>query len=72
MPHPADNITLANRRYVTLILRLTLDQRGRLIGGELVDMTNSGPEHFIRIAGLRQAVTRWLRKQRQAMRNQGQ
>jgi hypothetical protein len=72
MPSPTDDTSLANRRYVTLILRLALDQKGRVIGGELVDTTNAGPEYFIKTTGLHQAVTAWLRKQRQAFRNQEQ
>jgi hypothetical protein len=41
MPHPADDITRADRHYVTLILRLTLDRTGQLLQGELVDTTDT-------------------------------
>lgn len=64
MPQAADNSTLSDRHYVTLILRLTLDQAGDLIQGELVDTTNSLPEHFIGTAALHQTVETWLQKQR--------
>jgi len=70
MPHSTDDITLANRHYTTLILRLTLDRHGHLIQGELLDTTYASPKHFIRAAGLHQAVTAWLRQQREAGRNQ--
>jgi hypothetical protein len=70
MPHPADDITLADRHYVTLILRLTLDGTGRLLQGELVDTTDSLPKRFIGATGLHQAVTGWLRQWKQAVRNQ--
>jgi len=63
MPQAADNSTLLDRHYVTLILRLTLDQAGDLIQGDLVDTTNGLPEHFIGTTGLHQAVEAWLRKQ---------
>jgi hypothetical protein len=70
MPHAPDDITLAHRHYVTLILRLTLDRGGRLIRGELVDTTDSRPEHFIDASGLHQAVETWLKQQEQAEDNQ--
>ena len=69
MPYTADDITLAGRHYVTLILRLTLDRGGRLIQGELVDTNDSRPEHFIDASGLHQAVEAWLRQQEQPEAN---
>jgi hypothetical protein len=69
MPHAADDITLADRHYITLILRLTLDRGGRLIWGELVDTTDSRPEHFINASGLHRAVETWLRQHEQTERN---
>jgi hypothetical protein len=63
MPQAADDSTLSDRHYVTLVLRLTLDQAGDLIQGDLVDTTNTLPEHFIGTTGLHQAVQSWLRKQ---------
>jgi len=61
---PCD-ITLADRHYVTLILRLTLDRTGRLLQGELVDTTDVRPKHFISTTGLHDAVTAWLKQQEQ-------
>lgn len=63
MPQAADNRTLLDRHYITLILRLTLDQAGDLIQGDLVDTTNGLPEHFMGTTGLQQAVEAWLRQQ---------
>lgn len=63
MPHRADDTTLAERHYVTLIVRLTLDEQGRLIQGALLDTANSLPEHFLGAPGLTQAVTHWLQQQ---------
>ena len=63
MPQAADNSTLSDRHYITLILRLTLDQAGDLIQGDLVDTTYGLPEHFIGTMGLHQAVEAWLRQQ---------
>ena len=70
MPHTPENPTLANRHYVTLILRLTLDQAGRLIQGDLADTAGSCQEHFFGSAGLHQAVESWLRRQQQTEGNQ--
>jgi hypothetical protein len=70
MPYTAENSTLADRHYVTLILRLTLDQSGRLIQGELATTTDSRQEHFTGNVGLHQAVEAWLRHQEQADGNQ--
>lgn len=65
MPATADNSTLADRHYITLILRLTLDRNGHLIQGDLADTTASRQEHFIGTTGLHQAVEAWLRGQQQ-------
>lgn len=65
MPHVPDDITLANRHYVTLILRLALDQTGHLLQGELVDTTDTLHKRFLGLTGLNQAVEAWLRQQEQ-------
>lgn len=65
MPHVADETTLAECHYVTLILRLTLDAQGRLIQGALLDTANSLPEQFLGASGLTQAVAHWLQQQEQ-------
>lgn len=66
MPDPVNENALENRHYISLVLRLTLDQRGRLIQGELVDMTNTPWHRFTTLADLNQAVEAWLRQQVQA------
>ncbi len=63
MPEPADTTSLTDRHYVTLILRLTLDQMGRLMGGELVDTTHTRQKRFVGVTGLNQAVETWLHQQ---------
>lgn len=63
MPQAVVNRTLLDRHYATLILRLTLDESGDLIQGDLVDTTNGLPEHFIGTPGLHQVVEAWLRQQ---------
>jgi hypothetical protein len=65
MPHQADDITLADRHYVTLILRLTLNRTGQLLQGELVDTTDTLQKRFLGLTGLNQAVEAWLRQQEQ-------
>ena len=65
MPHAPDDITLANRHYVTLILRLTLDGMGQLLQGELVDTTDTLQKRFLGLTGLNQAVEAWLQQQEQ-------
>jgi hypothetical protein len=63
MPEPADTTSLTDRHYVTLILRLTLDQMGRLMGGELVDTTHTLQKRFVGVAGMNRAVESWLHQQ---------
>lgn len=63
MASTPEHSTLADRRYVTLILRLTLDRAGRLIQGDLADTADSRQEHFFGTAGLHQAVEAWLQQQ---------
>ncbi|HEX6288793.1 MAG TPA: hypothetical protein VFZ66_06355 [Herpetosiphonaceae bacterium] len=59
MPDFTDD-AIANRLYITLILRLALDERGRLILGELVDTTDAPPQRFRGVVGLNQVVQNWL------------
>lgn len=66
MSQPSSENILAERHYVTLILRLSMDSHGRLIQGELVDMANEIQERFMGRAGLTRAVQDWLTKQEQA------
>jgi hypothetical protein len=65
MPHSLDDSSLADRRYVTMIARLTLDQAGQVVQGELLDTTDTLRRHFIGVAGLREALEAWLQQQAQ-------
>jgi hypothetical protein len=69
MQPPAGDEALADQRYVTLILRLTLDPGGQLIQGELVDTTDTLLGRFVGIAGLNQTVQEWLSGSEQAERD---
>lgn len=66
MSQPSHENVLEQRHYVTLILRLSLDQHGRLIQGEMVDTANELQERFMGRAGLTRAVQSWLTRQETA------
>ena len=53
MPEPADTTSLTDRHYVTLILRLTLDQMGRLMIQNEAQGLGGALEHllFLKISG---------------------
>jgi hypothetical protein len=59
---PAEN-HLADRRYVSVVLRLVLDQHGQLIHGELVGAANTRPARFSGWRGLTRALKVWLTRQ---------
>jgi hypothetical protein len=59
---PAEN-NLAGKRNATLILRLVLDQRGRLMHGELMDVAGGLPDRFVAWRGLIRTVRVWLTNQ---------
>ena len=63
MSDPANENSLKQRNYCFLVLRLTLDQGGRLLQGELVDMTNTLRQRFTSLPGLNQAIEAWLKQQ---------
>jgi hypothetical protein len=63
MPEPADTTSMSDRHYVTLVLRLTLDQMGRLLQGEFVDTKTPFGKRFLGVTGLNQAVETWLHQQ---------
>ena len=65
MSDPANTDDLKNRTYLSLVLRLTLDQGGRLIQGELVDTTDTLRQRFTTLSGLNEAVAGWLKRQEQ-------
>jgi hypothetical protein len=54
---------LAEKRYATVVLRLVLDQRGQLIHGEFIDVTNMLGMHFSGWRGLIRIVRSWLAQQ---------
>ena len=66
MPRPLAGNNLAGKRNATLILRLVLDQHGRLMHGELMDVAGGLPDRFVAWRGLIGAVRAWLTSQAQA------
>ena len=56
---------LLDRRYATLILRCTLTKEGRLVYGEIVDVTSTHQQHFVGNHGLTDAIQAWLAQQEQ-------
>ena len=60
MASPPSENNLAERHYLTLIVRLLVDHQGQLIHGEMVDATNTFRERFIGGHGLIEAVQTWL------------
>ncbi|MBK9942295.1 MAG: hypothetical protein IPP13_11830 [Kouleothrix sp.] len=65
MPQPPGENHLADRRYVSLVLRLVLDQHGQMIHGEVVGDANARPTRFSGWRGLTRAVQIWLAHQEQ-------
>jgi hypothetical protein len=60
---PSRESNLAERHYVTLIVRLMVDRQGQLIHGEMVDANNTFRERFIGRSGLIDTVQTWLTQQ---------
>ena len=65
MPIPPAGNNLSGKRNATLILRLVLDQRGRLMHGELMDVARGLPDRFVAWRGLIRTVRAWLTCQEQ-------
>ena len=61
---PAEN-HLADRHYVSVVLRLVLNQHGKMIYGELVGAPNTLPIRFSGWRGMTRAVRNWLIRQKQ-------
>ena len=61
---PAEN-HLADRRYVSVVLRLVLDRHGQMIHGEVVGDATTRPARFSGWRGLTRAVQVWLAGQEQ-------
>ena len=55
--------TLEDRRHVTVVLRLVVDRRGRLVYGELIDEAAQARGRFVGWRGLTRTVQRWLVEQ---------
>jgi len=56
--HPPDG--LQEKRYVTAILRLLLDKRGKLVHGEVADLDGTPGKRFDAWTGLVPAICEWL------------
>lgn len=52
--------SLADVRYVTVILRLVLDRRGRLAYGEILGLDATPASRFRGWRGLHRALREWL------------
>ncbi len=61
MSNPSKQTFLTKQYYVTLILRLGLDQEGHLIKGELVDTVGSRPKHFVDLESLNHVIEAWFK-----------
>ena len=61
---PAEN-HLTDRRYVSVVLRLVLDQHGQMIHGEVVGDATTRPARFSGWRGLTRAVQSWLTRYEQ-------
>jgi hypothetical protein len=53
---------LSDRRYVTLLLRIVADRRGRVLHGELVDLDGGTWTRFAERRGLIRALRAYLTK----------
>jgi hypothetical protein len=61
---PGEN-HLADRRYVSVVLRLVLDRHGQMIHGEVVGDATTLPARFSGWRGLTRAVQAWLARNEQ-------
>ena len=62
---------LSGSRDTVLILRLVLDGQARLLHGELLDADAVGQGRFMTLAGLVEAVKRWLERQQRDLAPKG-
>lgn len=60
MPTRPDEDVLVDGRFVTVVLRLVVNGRGRLIYGEVVDAEVRSRGHFVGWRGLTRTVHAWL------------
>lgn len=63
MPQSGSADKLADRRHVTVVLRLLLDRHGRLIYGEVVDPAAHPQRRFVGWRGVTRAIRAWLSAQ---------
>lgn len=59
----ANSNRLAGRRYVTVIVRLLIDQRGQLVHGEVLDVEGRIQARFVKWGSLARAMRSWLASQ---------
>jgi hypothetical protein len=53
---------LSERRYVSLLLRIVIDRRGRVLHGEIVDIDGGTRMRFAERRGLSRALQAYLAK----------
>ncbi len=63
MSEPRASEPLQNRHAVTVILRLVVDRRGRLVYGEVIDETATPRGHFVGWRELTKTLQRWLARE---------
>jgi hypothetical protein len=63
MAHPLSESNLAKQHYVTLIVRLCVDDHGQLIHGEMLDDKSTFQKRFTGGPGLIGAIQAWLTQQ---------
>ncbi len=61
MPNNAAEKNLADKRYLTLILRLSVDRQGKLKGGIVVDLSGQRVGKFRQVEELPTWLTHWLK-----------
>lgn len=60
MDHPPSESNLAKQHYVTLIVRLMIDDQGQVIHGEMMDDSRTLRKRFTSGAGLISLIQAWL------------
>jgi hypothetical protein len=60
MSEPEAEAHLAAHHYVTLIVRMMVNDHGQLISGEMLDTASSFHERFVGEPALLDMVRRWL------------
>ena len=65
MPMPLNGNHLADKRYITVVLRLVVDEHGRVTHGQLIEVSNGHKQRFKGWRGLVWAVRGWLTGQGQ-------